>query len=669
MKKESRRVCVRFVPLAACLAAALALPRVEGAPRATSVPHGANVLPVTNCDDDGSAGTLRSVVASAASGDTVDMSALACATITLAGGAIPITVADLTLQGPGADRLGIDGANAGRVISHAVAGTLTLNDVSLVNGHYATGTVLGGCLYSNGPTHLNRVTISSCSTAGGAFAFAGGAGLAVNGDLTLTASTLSNNTAAHAGSGNYFVVGGGAIVIGNATVIDSTISGNASEGLAGTFGYHSYGGGIVVNGALTLRNSTIAFNTAGRGAGGIFSLGYDIAIDSTIVADNGAAYAGYFSPDIGGYGTLAGANNLIVASDLIVPDGTLSADPLLLPLANNGGPTATLALASDSPAIDAGDNASSLPFDQRGEGYLRVSGVAADIGAFEYQQSFAVPTVSKSFAPDTVHVATPSTLTITLTNPNRADATLTADLVDTFPSAVVVATPADGTTDCPGGTAVADGSVVTLLSGAKIPAEGHCTVTVTVISGDAGTFTNTIAAGALETDQGADPSPASANLTVTADAPSLAKAFVPATIPADETTTLTITLTNTDTVDAVLSAALADHLPPSLTVAAVPNASTTCAGGELAADPGSGTVSLSGGAAIPAGGTCTVTVDIAAALTGVFTNTIAAGALDTNLGASATAASASLTVTTADRIFAAGFDGAPIAPSSEDGNE
>lgn len=664
MEKSSRRHCVRLVPLAACLAAAVAAPRVEATSALARAPQGGNVLPVTSCADDGSVGTLRSVVASAASGDTVDMSALTCGTITLASGAIPIAIADLTLQGPSADRLSIDGAGADRVISHAAAGALTINDLSLVNGHYANGNAFGGCLYANGPTNLNRVTVSSCSIAGNGSKYGGG-GIAVIGDLIVTSSTLSNNTVTSAGPS--LSAGGAAFVVGNATIVDSTISGNTTQGAVGSGGYRSYGGGLVVNGALTVRNSTVAFNTAGRGGGGIFGLGYPIELDSTIVANNTAAYTGYFGADIGGYGTLSGADDLIIASDLGVPDGTLAVDPLLLPLANNGGPTATHALAPDSPAIDTGDNASSLPFDQRGDGYLRVSGVAADIGAFEFQQSFAVPTVAKNFAPDTVAVGIGSVLTITLTNANATDATLTGNLDDAFPAGITIATPTDAATDCPSGMAVGDAgaSQLTLLSGAKIPAEGSCTITVTVENGTIGAFTNTIAAGALVTDQGTYPSPASATLNVTADAPSLALSFDPATVAADGTTTLTITLTNANLVAAVLDAELDDHLPPSLTVAASPNASTTCLG-DVVADPGAGVVGLASGAAIPAEGSCAITVDIAPALAGVFTNTIPAGALDTSLGANADAASASLAVTTADRIFADGFDGGSLAMSLEE---
>jgi hypothetical protein len=57
-------------------------------------------------------------------------------------------------------------------------------------------------------------------------------------------------------------------------------------------------------------------------------------------------------------------------------------DPKLGPLAENGGPTLTMALLAGSPAIDAGDTPAAPPTDQRG--VPRPFGVAADIGAYEY---------------------------------------------------------------------------------------------------------------------------------------------------------------------------------------------------------------------------------------------------------------------------------------------
>ena len=56
---------------------------------------------------------------------------------------------------------------------------------------------------------------------------------------------------------------------------------------------------------------------------------------------------------------------------------------VLLPLADNGGPTFTHALDPTSPAIDHGSNPLALDFDQRGAPNVRVFGSAPDIGAFE----------------------------------------------------------------------------------------------------------------------------------------------------------------------------------------------------------------------------------------------------------------------------------------------
>ena len=70
------------------------------------------------------------------------------------------------------------------------------------------------------------------------------------------------------------------------------------------------------------------------------------------------------------------------------PPGTIQlTDPQLKSLSPNGGPTSTHALSPRSPAINAGNNAGNLSFDQRGSGFARISGAAADIGAFELDLS------------------------------------------------------------------------------------------------------------------------------------------------------------------------------------------------------------------------------------------------------------------------------------------
>lgn len=263
----------------------------------------------------------------------------------------------------------------------------------------------------------------------------------------------------------------------------------------------------------------------------------------------------------------------------------------------------------------------------------------------------AAPTLAKAFAPASVVVNASSTLTITLSNPNATSATLSAALTDTFPSGLVVAATPNTSTTCGGSvTAAAGGSSVGLAaSGAAIPANGSCTVKVDVTSAATGSYANTLAAGALQTSAGSNAAPAGATLTVTATpvAPTLAKAFAPASVAVSTPSTLTITLSNSNATSATLSTTLTDTFPSGLVVAATPNASTTC-GGSVTAAAGSGSISLgASGAAIPANGSCIVKVDVTAAATGSYANTIAAGALQTNAGSNPAAASATLSVSPA----------------------
>lgn len=672
---------LRQLPLAACLMAVLGSPHAPHANAAPARAPGPNaVLPVTSCADDGGPGTLRSVVATAVSGDTVDMTQLSCSTITLTSGTISILVNDLTLQGPGANALTLDGGGVDRVIGHGVgAGSnLTINDISISNGHTEAVRAQGGCVLSFGNVSLTRATISNCSVDGGSSKYAAaGGGLMANGDLTLTDSSLVDNTVSAIGgtyAASYGSLGGGAYVRGNALIIDSTISGNSVQAPTGTNGYRAYGGGIVAMQSLVVYNSTIAFNTADQRGGGVFrfasSADYGTDLQSTIVADNTVAYQGYSAADFGGYGTISGANNLIGTSDLTVPGDTLTADPQLQPLADNGGSTLTHALSPGSPAIDAGNNSATLAFDQRGDGYPRVSGLAADIGAFEYQQVFAAPTLTKTFAPDEILIEGISTLTITLGNTNAAAATLSADLVDNLPAPILIADPPDAQTTCLNGSVMANAgdSSVLLASGAGIPALGACTVTVSVAATDAvGTFTNTIPSGALQTDLGNNPDSAIADLTTVTATPGVTKEFVPEMIRVGDVSMLIITLINDNPLVMTLSTDLVDDLPALITIADPPNAATTCAGGSLDALPGSGTITLGADAQIPPNTACTITVATTAAIPGIFTNTIPIGALQTNFGDNADPGSADLTVTNAvpsDSIFTDGFDGHTPAPTA-----
>jgi hypothetical protein len=142
------------------------------------------------------------------------------------------------------------------------------------------------------------------------------------------------------------------------------------------------------------------------------------------------------------------------------------------------------------------------------------------------------PTLGKAFSPVLINVGGVSTLTITLSNPNAAVATLTAPFIDNLPTGVVIATTPNASTTCSGTGAVSaipGGSTVTLPVTRSIPASGGgiagtCTVTVDVTALTAGAHINSLAAGALVTDQGTNAAPAVATLTAN---PTLARASIP----------------------------------------------------------------------------------------------------------------------------------------------
>jgi hypothetical protein len=262
-----------------------------------------------------------------------------------------------------------------------------------------------------------------------------------------------------------------------------------------------------------------------------------------------------------------------------------------------------------------------------------------------------LPTLAKAFNPVVIGVGGVSTLTITLGNPNTSVATLTAPLIDTLPSGVVIAAPPNANTTCGGSGAVvatAGGTTATLPAGRSIPAGGACTVTVNVTASAVGSYVDVLAANALQTTNGNNPTTAVATLTVVAPGGppvSLAKAFSPVLIGVGGVSTLTITLVNTSSGVATLTAPLIDTLPSGVVIAAPPNANTTCGGsGAVVATAGGTTATLPAGRSIPAVGTCTVTVNVTGSTVGSFLNTLAANALQTNVGNNPAPAVATLTV-------------------------
>jgi len=254
----------------------------------------------------------------------------------------------------------------------------------------------------------------------------------------------------------------------------------------------------------------------------------------------------------------------------------------------------------------------------------------------------AAPSISKAFSPPTTDAPATSTLTITLTNAGTV-ADSAASLTDPLPTGMVVATPPNASNTCSGSFAPLAGDSAVTLTGGTIPLSGSCVLTVDVTAAVAGNYINSLAVGALSSDNGSNAGASIATLTANAATilPTVAKAFSPATINAGGTSALTITLTNANSTAATLTAPFTDTLPIGLVVSG--NASTTCGG--TAPTTTTSTVTLPVGDSIPAGD-CTVTVNVTAAAAGSYSNSLAIGALQTSNGISASVAVASLTVNT-----------------------
>jgi hypothetical protein len=261
LRKEQRPAST---PLAAGLA--LALGAVGASPPATaaSVSRPVTTWNVSNCADAG-AGSLREAVALAASGDTIDLSALACTTLTLSTGAIVVAQDDLTLVGAGIGALTLDGAAADRVLQHTGVGTLHLRALGVARGYATTD---GGCVASAGNLDLDHVEVADCAVRNDADqTILHGGGLHAAGNIVLADSRLER-CSVYSATGS--ALGGGAYAAGSLYLLRSTVSGNSATTMAptgtllpgGTAYAGAFGGGTESYGELALVDSTVSSNQA-----------------------------------------------------------------------------------------------------------------------------------------------------------------------------------------------------------------------------------------------------------------------------------------------------------------------------------------------------------------------------------------------------------------------
>ena len=316
--------------------------------------------------------TLRGAIAFASTGATITFNVTG--TIVLAQGELLIDK-DLTIAGPGASQLQVDGANSSREFEIAAGATVSISGVTLQNGSVPDPTApFGAGIRNFGTLTLTNSVVSHNGTTG-----EGGGIHNTGGVLTIVGSTISANFA-----GN----GGGIMnAHGTAFITNSTISGN----------FGGLGGGMQNAGLMRIINSTIAGNSVGNQGGqgsGIANTGETVMIN-TIVA-NDPAGGNCFQPITtdGGFniedGTTCGFTAVTSHSN---------ANPGLDPagLLSNGGPTPTIGLLLGGLAVDLippGVNGcgTTIAIDQRG--VARPFGSGCDVGAYELDFKGFLPPIN-----------------------------------------------------------------------------------------------------------------------------------------------------------------------------------------------------------------------------------------------------------------------------------
>ena len=349
-----------------------------------------------NCDNDCS---LREAInfANAAPGD--DRILMPSNGIFDLGSALPALSSNIAILGNGST---VDRNSAGNysVFTVSSGATVTIGSLTLTNG--GDTSISGGAINNNGTLTLNNCILSG-NNAGN------GGAINTSGTLTLNNCTLSNNTGTAGGA----IENNGTLIVNN-----STFNGNTTT---------SYGGAIFNDSMATLTNCTLTDNQAATGGGALSDNTGDetFVLSHCTIAGNRSLTAGsgggldFFSTTsatlshtilagntangaLSNYNSTSGppplhSNGYNLSDD--APSGLTGSGDLinnaninLGALADNGGPTQTLALLSGSAAINAGDPTFAPPPSTDQRGFLRVSGGRIDIGAFELDTAQSGPT-------------------------------------------------------------------------------------------------------------------------------------------------------------------------------------------------------------------------------------------------------------------------------------
>ncbi len=325
--------------------------------------HNLTNYQVSNLNDSG-AGSLRQAVIDANANAGADEITFSIdGTITLTSGEISITDS-VTITGNGADKTIISGNNASRVFNVNASGkTITFDGLSITKGRVGGN---GGGIYVD----IGTVNVSNSIISGNSASNSGGGIFFANGTINVSDSTISDNSASDHGGGIYHNSG-------TMTVSNSTVSGNSASGSV------SFGGGIfVTGGTVAVSNSTVSGNMAKSNGGGIYGNTGTVNIVNSTISGNRVTEG---QNDGGGIyidgGTVNLLNSIVIGNtatsgaDVYHNRGTVNAkyntygtcnitlDMTNIQstatavfganvLADNDGPTKTIALADNSTAKD-----------------------------------------------------------------------------------------------------------------------------------------------------------------------------------------------------------------------------------------------------------------------------------------------------------------------------
>ncbi len=330
-----------------------------------------------------------------------------------------------------------------RVFSTRNGPTVTMKSLTITGGNSEGDFSQGGGLY----IHVGIVVMEHCTITGNN-SLGGGGGIYSTGALTMKYCTISQNQANDSTDGDGGSGGGIASFGGEITLEHCTIANNQAGDTTSAMSTHNGGRGGGIHGTNTtyiLRQCTVANNRAGSSTngdggngGGISNGGRALTLELCTFANNQAGNGGVNGGDGGGVysgnagndanshifftdcliaGNMAGTgssdgdapdfnreNFLVLAGINLIGDNTLAngsastvlplgdfvgdaatpLDPLLGPLADNGGPTQTMLPMTGSPAIDPADGAGTSTFLSDQRKFERIVGGILDVGATEF---------------------------------------------------------------------------------------------------------------------------------------------------------------------------------------------------------------------------------------------------------------------------------------------